>query len=355
MNPAALTAYLDSLAARNIPACDFHITHRGETVYRHFAGARDADGRVPMDGREAYWVYSMTKPLTMACALRLIEQNRLRLEDAVCEYLPAFSKHPSMTIEHLMSMRGGLDYEFDIPAIRDCGASAGTVAIASAMADKPLHFAPGTDFLYSLCHDVLGGVIEVASGMPFGAYMKETIFEPLGMANSAFRPGAYHRANLCAQYQLDDAQENLIPLDRLDNRFRITDAYESGGAGLVTTAEDYMRFAAAMACGGAGIISRASIDLWRARVLTGRAKTSFDALNRVGYNYALGVRVLVDPRFSKSPVGEFGWDGAAGAYAMIDPKNQVAAVYCQHVRNMGYVYHEIHPALRDMVYEALGV
>lgn len=353
MNFSKLTEYLGDLGARNIPARDLMVTVDGETVFRHFSGARDEAGKIPMDGREAYWVYSMTKPLTMACALKLIEEGKLALDDHVCEFLPAFSKYPSMTIEHLMSMRGGLDYDLEAPAIRACGPDADTGTVVAALAEKPLSFQPGADFQYSLCHDVVAGVIEAASGLTFGAYMKETLFEPLGMKNSGFIPAEYHRANLCAQYRLDEAQQKRIPLDRFENPYRLTSRYESGGAGLLTTCEDYMRFASAMACGGGGILSPETIDLWRARVLTGKAKSSFDLFGRLGYNYALGVRVLVDPTYSKGPIGEFGWDGAAGAYVLIDPANRLAAVYCQHVRGMGYVYSEVHPTLRDLVYEGV--
>ena len=351
MKASKLTAYLDSLEGRNIPARDLIVTVDGETVFRHFSGARDEAGLVPMDGREAYWVYSMTKPLTMACALKLIEEGKLRLDDPVCEFIPEFCKYPSMTVEHLMSMRGGLDYDLNAPAIRACGPDADTKTVVAALAEKPLSFAPGTDFQYSLCHDVVAGVIEAVSGMTFGGYMKKTLFDPLGMKSSGFAPTAYHEENLCAHYQLDEAQKNLVPLDRFSNPYRLTDRYESGGAGLLTTAEDYMRFASAVARGK--LLAPETVELWQGRVLTGKAKASFDLFGRLGYNYALGVRVLVDAAHSKGPVGEFGWDGAAGAYVIMDPKNRLAAVYCQHVRNMGYVYGEIHPALRDMIYEAV--
>lgn len=355
MDFSRLTQTLDALGARNIPARDLMVTIDGETVYRHFSGVRDGHGEVPMDGREAYWVYSMTKPLTIACALRLMEEGALRLDDAVCEFLPEFSKYPAMTVEHLMSMRGGLDYDLAAPAILAQGKGATTRQIVGAMAEKPLSFAPGTDFQYSLCHDVLAGVLEVASGMTFGAYMKKTLFDPLGMARSGFRPTDDHLKNLCAQYDLDESQTRLIPLDPLYNNYRLSENYESGGAGLITTVEDYMRFSSAMACGGKGVLSMDAINLWRGRVLTGKARESFALLGRLGYQYALGVRVLVDKTYSKGPVGEFGWDGAAGAYTLIDPKNHLAAVYAQHVRGMGYVYTEIHPALRDLIYEGAGL
>ena len=354
MNFSKLTQLLDSLGERHIPARDLMVTIGGDVVYRHFAGTRDEAGAAPMDGREAYWVYSMTKPLTIACALKLMEEGALGLSDAVCRYLPEYSKYPTMTIEHLMSMRAGLDYDLQASAILALGRNASTRQAVAAMAEKPLHFPPGTDYLYGLCHDVLAGVIEVASGMKFGEYMKKALFDPLGMAHSGFKVEDYHRENLCAQYELDASQTRLMPLDRFYNNFRLTDAYESGGAGLITTVEDFMRFASAMASGGGGILSMETIDVWRGRTLTGKAKETFDQMGRAGYNYALGVRVLVDGRYSKGPVGEFGWDGAAGAHVIMDPKNQLAAVYAQHVRNMGYVYSEIHPKLRDLIYEGIA-
>ena len=353
MDFSKVTAYLDSLSGMGIPANDLMVTVDGECVYRHQSGFRDLEGKTPMNGKEVYWVYSMTKPLTCCCALRLIQEGRLGLDDAVCEYIPAFMKYPSMTVEHLMSMRGGLDYDLNIPAIKALGPDATTRDIVSAMAEKPLCFEPGTDFQYSLCHDVLAAVIEAASGMRFSDFMAETIFGPLGMEHSGFHMTDYQKANMCAQYEMEADQKTVHPIGNMTHYYVITDNYESGGAGLITTVEDYMKFASAMAKGGSGILTMDTIDLWRGRLVTGKAKESFDLFNRIGYSYGLGVRVLIDGSKSKSPVGEFGWDGAAGAYTIMDPQNRVAVVYAQHVRNCGPAYAVVHPTLRDLVYEAL--
>lgn len=352
MDFTKLTEYFDSLT---IPARDIMVTLDGQCVYRRQGGFRDDAATRPMDGTEAYWVYSMTKPLTMCCALRLIEEGRLSLSDAVCEYLPEFSRYPSMTIEHLMSMRGGLDYDLNAPQILAKGPDATTREIAGALADKPLSFAPGEDFQYSLCHDVMAAVIEVISGEKFADFMARVIFKPLGMEHSGFHLTDWQKANMCAMHEMTDDQKSYIPVDRFKNIYALTPKYESGGAGLITTVEDYMRFASAMAQGGAGVIGKETIDLWRARLLTGKPKASFDLLERHGYNYALGVRVLVDKKWSKSALGEFGWDGAAGAYVLMDPKNRLAIVYGQHVHKCGIAYSDIHPTLRDLTYEALGL
>lgn len=345
-----LTAYIDTLdSTMNIPARDFMVTVDGKCVYRHFAGWRDAECSTPMNGTEAYWVYSMTKPLTCTCAMKLIEDGKLALGDSVAKYIPAFARWPEMTVEHLMSMRGGLDYDLHTPALEACVPSEGNLEVIARIAQRELHFAPGADFMYSLCHDVLAGVVEVASGMKFGDYMKKLIWEPLGMEHTAFSPTPWHRANLCAQYLREgDANRNV---QNAVNEYCFTENYQSGGAGLITTVEDYSKFVTGVVCGR--VLSKETINIWRGRTLTGKAAESFMSMGRVGYNYALGVQVIVDTSQVRCPAGVFGWDGAAGAACMMDPDNRVAIVYAQHIRSMAPVYTVVHPALRDLTYDAL--
>ncbi len=345
-----LTAYIDALdKTMNIPARDFMVTVDGKCVYRHFSGCRDAEGRIPMNGSEAYWVYSMTKPLTCACAMKLIEDGKLALCDSVAKYIPAFARWPEMTVEHLMSMRGGLDYDLHTPALEARDPSEGTLEVIARIARRDMHFAPGADFMYSLCHDVLAGVIEVVSGMKFGDYMQKLLWKPLGMEHTAFSPTHWHRANLCAQYVREgDANRSV---QNAVNDYCFTKNYQSGGAGLITTIEDYSKFVTGVVCGK--VLSKETIDTWRGRTLTGRAAETFRSMGRVGYNYALGVQVIVDNSQTRCPLGVFGWDGAAGAACMMDPDNRVAMVYAQHIRSMGSVYSVVHPALRDMTYDAL--
>lgn len=354
MDFTKLTAYLDNLGEHlNIPARDMLITVDGECVYRHFSGCRDAAGAAPMDGKEVYWVYSMTKPLTIACALKLIEDGKLAFDDPVSKYIPAFAKHPVITIEQLMSMRGGLDYDLNTPALNARGADEGTLEIVARIAERELHFEPGTDFLYSLCHDVLGGVIEVVSGMKFGEYMKKTLWEPLGMENSSFVLTDYHKANMCAQYQREGDSNDNRKIPDLENIYTFNASYESGGAGLITTTEDYAKFVTGIACGK--VLSMDTINEWRGRLLVGKAKATFESMGRIGYNYALGVQVIVDTTNVGCPAGIYGWDGAAGAACFMDPDRRIAMVYVQHVKGCGPAYSEIHPTVRDLAYDGLGV
>lgn len=180
MDFTRLTAYLDYLHKLNVPGCDLALYRDHELIYRHQAGWRDLNRTVPIQGNEAYFLYSATKVFTTCAAMQLIEQEKMRLDDPVSLYLPAYAHltvkdgdtvRPArtvMTVRHLMSMQSGLNYDTETPAIekvmKDSGQRATTRQIAEAKAESPLDFDPGTDFQYSFSHDVLAAVIEAASG-----------------------------------------------------------------------------------------------------------------------------------------------------------------------------------------------
>ena len=367
-----LTAYMDSLYAVGVPGCDIAVYRDHAPVYRHMAGFRDAAGRQPMRGDETYCLYSCTKVFTTCAAMQLVERGLLGLDDPVSDYLPAYGNlavreedrvrpaRRTMTVRHLMSMQSGLDYNVDTPAIRavmeTTKGQATTRQLVDAKAQDPLCFEPGTDFLYSLSHDVLAAVIEEASGLRFSEYLQANIFDPLGLATVGFSLKPEDHARQCAQYIRDGAtgQNVLVPEDA--NHYRLTPNYESGGAGLYCDVKDYITFADALACGGRGvdgaqILKPATIQLWSANQLVPRGRATFDQWNRLGYSYALGVRTRVDTSVGgRGQIGEFGWDGAACAWAMIDPVNRISAFFAMHVRDFGYAYEVIHPTLRDLIY-----
>lgn len=369
-----LTAYLDQLDQHGIPARDLVIYRDHELVYRHFSGVSDGAGKVPVQGKEHYLLYSCTKVFTTCCMMQLIGQGKIGLDDPVSDYLPAYADlkvrdgaifRPAkkiMTIRHLMSMQGGLDYDMEfamrlvVPHVPKGEAT--TRQMIDALALKPLSFDPGTDWQYSLCHDVLGAVIEVVSGKKLSEYMKENIFDPLGISGLTFHPDEDTVKNLCAQYQYHGQDQSFELLHEQDEEDPAP-LYESGGGGLIGNVSDCIRFADAIACGGKGwngaeILAPSLIQLWRANQLCPKGRQSFDHWNRHGYSYALGVRTRVDTeKGGRGPVGEFGWDGAAGAWMMIDPEHHLSAFYAQHVRGYGYSYDVVHPDLRNLIYEAL--
>ncbi len=144
----------------------------------------------------------------------------------------------------------------------------------------------------------------------------------------------------------------------MSDTFKVTENYESGGAGLMAVPSDYVVVLDALANRGVGrtgarILSEEMIRLFMTPYTNGEMQKDFEGSGKVGYAYGLGVRVLQDKEKSLSPVGEFGWDGAAGAYALVDPINHLSIFYVQHIMGFPVVYFEIHPKLRDLVYEAL--
>ena len=373
MNFDSLSRYLDALPSKGVPGCAMIVYRDHEPIYRHMAG-EGRPGR-PIRGDETYWLYSATKVFTMTAAMQLIERGAMQLTDPVSKYLPAYGEltvrdgdgvRPArtvMTLEHLMSMQGGLDYDLESPAIRAClekyGERATTRQIVDSFARQPLNFDPGTRFRYSLCHDVMAAVIEVASGKGFAEFIRENIFEPLGMKDMTFHPTPEQIGRLAGRYQWD-AQEQLHPIEYLNNPYVLSPRYESGGAGLLGNLDSYVLLPDALANGGVGrtgarILSPRFIEEFRRDRQKGACRADFDLCGKLGYSYALGVRTLVDASASRSPIGEFGWDGAAGAWTMIDPEHHLSAFYVQHVLSCDRAFREFHPAIRDLIYDCLDL
>jgi len=377
MNFDKLTAYIDSLQSLGVPSGDMIVYRDHEMIYRHMSGYRDRVMSVPLTGKETYSVYSCSKVMTSCAAMQLVEKGLLDLDEKVSAYLPAFENivvsdengchsplHP-LTIRTLMSMQGGLDYDLNAQCIKDVNdarnGAASTREIAEALASKPLHFEPGTDFMYSLCHDVLAAVIEVVSGKKFSDYLKAHIWDPIGLEHTGFEFTPYVYEHQCAQWWFEGNDKPLKYLETDDLVYKLSRNFESGGAGVITTTEDYARFSDAIACegrtkDGVSILLPETIKLWSTPQLSEKAKSTFDTWCRYGYDYALGVRTRVDTSIGrKGPIGEFGWDGAAGAYTFIDPVNHLSCFFAMHVRNFGYCYENIHPTLQTLIYEGLGL
>lgn len=385
MNFEKMTRYLDSILDLGVPGVDCIIMHGYDTVYRHQAGYSDREAKIPMNGREAFFIYSNTKVLTCTAIMQLVEAGIIVLNDPISKYLPEFKDmqvllhsgngevcltpargtlspaHTPITFRHLMSMTAGLDYNLTSPAILEVqqktNGRAPTREVVRALASQPLHFNPGTHWHYSLCHDVLGALIEVISGQSLGQYFQEHILDPLEMTHTGFRHGHDLPDNMMAQYCWD-YKTNTVSRIPLENEYILGSEYESGGAGLVSTVEDYAKFVQALANGGRSprgqqILSPASIELMRTNQLTGDQWGDFNWPWFAGYGYGLGVRTMMDRAKggALSPVGEFGWGGAAGTYALIDPENHISMFYAQHMRES--LEWDIHPRLRNVLYGCL--
>ena len=345
-----------------------------ETLLRYSSGVRDYAGTQAIRSDDIYYLYSCTKPMTCAAAMQLVECGVIALDDPVSKYLPEFKNtflmkdgkavptKNTMTVRHLFTMSAGFNYDRNTQPILDVIAAnpnVGTVDVINALVRSPLEFEPGSRFLYSMCHDVLAAVVEVASGMRFSDYMRQTIWEPLGMKDTGFQIPENKKSRLVALYECH-APSQYGPYAN-EREFNLTDRYESGGAGLYSTVDDYALFADAMANGGVGmtgkqILKPETIDLMRAEQLSSFAMdTRFGCAAGPGYGYGLGVRTLIDKAHSNSSLGEFGWDGAAGSYVMIDPKYNLSIFFAMHVRNWSDLIGCGHAPIRDLTYEVLGL
>lgn len=360
---------------KGVPGCDLKIMRGHETLLRYSSGVSDYQGKTPVSPQDIYWLYSCTKPITCAAAMQLVERGSIHLDDPVSKYLPEFANaflvkdgknvpcQNTMTVRHLFTMSAGFNYDRNTQPIRDVIAAnphAGTVDLINALVRSPLQFEPGEKFLYSMCHDVLAAVVEIASGVRFSQYLKENIWDPLGMKETGFYITGDKQHRLAALYICTEPGK-YTPWSTI-NDFNLTDQYESGGAGLYSTVDDYSLFADAMACGGVGktgaqILKPETIDLMRAEQLSNFAMDPrFGCPAGPGYGYGLGVRTLIDrSEGQRSSIGEFGWDGAAGAYVMIDPKYDLSIFFAMHVRGWPRLIGQGHAPIRDLTYEVLGL
>lgn len=369
MSFGPVTEFLDGLEKTlGIPACECVVYRDHMEVYRHCAGHMEQTGGEPLRGGEWYWLYSCTKLATVTAAMQLWERGLLGIDDPVSKYLPEYadinviengSIRPAvtaMTVRHLMTMTGGFSYDQTLPSVLEAKRkNASTRELIRMLASEPLRFDPGTRFLYSMCHDVLAAVVETASGERFSDYLEAHIFAPLGVTGVTFRPGSEELERMPSQLTWDENGRCLRDAGR-GNSHRLTPGYDSGGAGICCRAEDYILFLDALACSGEGangarILRPETVSAMTENRLSGQPMRDFCAAMKPSGSegYALGMRVhLIDDEF---PKGEFGWDGAAGALAVMDPGRRVSILYLQHVLKLRPDYAQ----LTRLIYRALDV
>ena len=354
-------AYLcELIKEKNIPYLDIIVKKEHETILRCY-DSREKKAT----GKENIFLFSCTKPMTVACVLHLVEEGKLSLDDEVAKYLPAYANtflkngektKNKMRIQHLLAMTGGLSYRLPQPVkdlLIQTENKATTIEVVSQFIKEPLQFEPGERFEYSFCHDVLAAVIEVVSGKRFSEYMREVFFLPLGMQSTGF-----HTEQLLEMQKLYQAKTSgeIVEIP-IENEFVFGENYDSGGAGIISTVEDYARFVDLMACGGESengyrLLKKKTVKLLRQETIASLGlDNSFTCVQGDDYGYGLGVRVRKKETSWGLPVGEFGWDGAAGTYIMADPINKISVVIGMHLRGWTNVFKGEHLRLVQCVYE----
>ena len=353
-----LTDLLGNALKAGIPGYDCAVYHKGECVYRHFDGSSSKEENIPMTGKEIYNIYSSSKLITCVAAMQLWEKGLFDLEDELCKYMPEFTDmkvkdsngnvYPAknkIKIKHLFTMSAGFHYDVNCESIKEAyrqtNGRCQTREVMKYLAKECLEFEPGEKFQYSLAHDVLAALVEVLTGKTFGEYVKENIFNPLDMKDSTFLLDDSLLDTVMEQYRYHaDASEELNKLDPEADKYRnnggfenvgkkiqgykLGSEYESGGAGCVTTLDDYMKFLEGVRT--EKVLKGTTFDMMGINQFTDKQLALFWEKEN-GYGYGLGVKCPPEG----SHLTNVGWGGAAGAHWFIDKKNEISFCYHQHV------------------------
>jgi len=340
------------------------IARRGRVVWLSPLGLRDRERQKPMRADTVFRIYSMTKPIVSVALMMLHERGVFALADPVHKWIPAFEKlrvyrygrHPNfvtdaaerpMTIRDLLTHTSGLSYSIMErghvdEAYRTLGVADGNGTL-SGMIDKvaalPLEFSPGTRWGYSIAADVVGHLVELMSGQPLDAYLKEKIFTPLGMVDTGFTVPPETVDRFAANYERVDKKSVLFD-DPESSRYARPRTFLSGGSGLVSTASDYFRFAEMLRRGGeldgARILGPRTIAYMTRNHLPGgkdlgatALPSSFSETRYEGVGFGLGFYVTLDPVRAQVPssAGEYGWGGMASTAFFVDPAEELVVVF----------------------------
>lgn len=390
VNFQPLKDFMNRLTDWRIPENTARVFINNEEVFRYNSGFSDIENNIKMTDYRTFFIYSCSKIATVTAAMQLYEKGFFLLDDPICEYLPEFREMTVLengeivkadkliTFRHLLTMTAGLSYDKGEGFMEKLGEiSDGKMdnrSFAKMLAARPLSFQPGTHWQYSFCHDLLSAVIEVMTGMKFRDYVKKNIFEPLGMTQSVYHLTPEIESRLAVQYNfVDDTNEtDIVKLQKTDrsslgghieimgnvNSHILGPEFDSGGAGIITTADDYIKLASALANLGLGangerILSSASVELMKQNQLSEELLKDLSWPQLKGYGYGLGIRTMIDKAKggSLSPIGEFGWGGAAGATVLCDTDRRLALFYTHHMCNPQETYYQ--PRLRNVLYSCL--
>jgi CubicO group peptidase (beta-lactamase class C family) len=362
------------------------IARRGQVANFEVLGYRDREDGAVMTPDTIFRIASMTKPVASVAAMMLAEEGKLLIADPVSRYIPAFADlkvaansddanaksltleplRREMTVQDLLRHTSGLTYaHLTGPHLKQAYEAAGVVderqtnaEMAKKLAKVPLAYQPGSTWQYGVSTDMLGRVVEIASGMRLDRFIGERICKPLGLVNTSFGPIDGSRV---AQPQIDRASGKRPPMRDTS----VCPKWISGGSGLLSTAGDYVRFCQMLLnggeLGGTRLLAPATIALMTSDHLTPETRRSpstpvlFGALAptpELGLGFGLGFAVRTHSGRNPLPgsVGDFSWSGVTGTYFWIDPQQELVAILMMQapLQRLHYRY-----LMRTMVYQAI--
>jgi CubicO group peptidase (beta-lactamase class C family) len=387
--------YID---AGRIAGCQVAVARHGHVGYFRSFGLRDRERSLPVEEDTIWRIYSMTKPITGVALMSLYERGMFQLSDRVTRFIPAWrdlkvaeraadgserlvEPDRPMTVRDLLMHTSGLGfaggrtlqelfsadtaegYRAFAPGLRR-GPTATLASMVEHYAGYPLEFHPGTHWLYSVSTDICGRLVEIMSGQRFDDYLREVIFEPLGMADTGFQVPDEKKDRFAACYLRTAAKKLVLTDDPQTSGYRQEPSFLSGGGGLVSTTADYLRFCQMLVGGGevdgVRILGRKTVELMSANHLPGGADLRSFALaggyGEVGFEgmgFGLTVAVSQGPAATQvigSP-GEYMWGGAASTIFWVDPAEDLTVVFMTQLLPSGAF--NFRGQLKALVYPAI--
>lgn len=328
------------------------ILRNGKIVDWKTYGYRDLEAKLPMEKDTICRIWSMTKVVTSVAVMMLVEEGKITLQDPVGKHIPelknlrvyssGLADNPEtvptvrpVTVKHLLTHTSGMTYGWGNNTVSEMYRRAKIFEGSSLrefigkVAKLPLLNQPGEKFNYGINIDVLGYLVEVASGMPFDKFVETRILQPLQMNDTHFVLPEAKQARLAKTYQVKDGKLGVASMDLLTFDSRVP----YGGMGLYSTIADYARFGQMLAnygqLNGARILGRKTVELMTVNQINDLKVPSIDAAG--GYGFGLGGSVHIDlaRSFLSGSIGDFGWDGAASTYFRMDPKERLVCLLFQ--------------------------
>lgn len=360
--PGRLERLLEALRAEIdrgwLPGCVVCVARHGRVALLEALGQQDPQRGIAMPVDAIFRVYSMTKPVVSLAAMMLVERGALMLHHPVGRYVPAFAFAPGMLLHDLLRHTAGLTYEWEereidrlYLAARVGDRARDNAAFCETLGKLPLASEPGSRWEYSRATDVLGRVIEVAGGMPLGAFLQRNILGPLRMVDTAFSVPAAKHGRIAEPFARDpESDEEITVLEVRD-----APRFESGGGGLVSTAADYARFLQCMLDGGelegVRLVGPRTVAHMTADHLGPRPRAG-DLLPE-GHGFGLGFAVRLQAGMAATPgsAGMYYWGGLAGTTFFVDPQAHLHATLMVQAPNQR---DHCRALLRNLVYAALA-
>lgn len=348
----------------HLAGCLTLVARGDETPLCVVQGLADREIQRPLAEDAIFRIYSMTKPVTSVALMQQYEEGKVLLEAPLAEYLPEFADvqvhrggswpdylqappERPITVRDLLTHTSGLTYNFMRRTNVDYGYRKEKICdreqpctleeFTHRLAKLPLEFSPGDMWNYSVATDVCGRLIEVLSGMDFADYLRQHIFQPLGMNDTDFHVPAQKASRLaaCYQHQPGGLSQQVDPAGA-DSVYAKPPGFFSGGGGLVSTAADYLRFCKMLLNGGQGILGPRTIELMTCNHLPGGVDmagmgtpTTFSEAPYHGVGFGLGFAVLLDPAKAQTTgrPGEYFWGGMASTAFWISPADQLIVIF----------------------------